>query len=212
MRRKWIIIMLLLLGATVVTKPAKAQSDEVVQLLLNVEKLAQLKQILSDLKKGYDIVSNGYGAIKNIAEGNFSMHEVFLDGLMAVSPSVRKYHKVVEIINYQVILVKEYKRAFNRFKSAGRFSPKEIDYLARTYERLFIASLQNIDELTNVVTANKLRMSDDERLKAIDKIHEDIEGKLTFLRQFNNSNTTLMIQRENEMKQLESARKMYDLK
>jgi outer membrane lipoprotein-sorting protein len=39
---------------------AFSQSQEAQQLLLNVEKLAQLKQILKDLYKGYEIVSKGY--------------------------------------------------------------------------------------------------------------------------------------------------------
>ncbi len=39
------------------TSRATAQSNEVTQLLLNVEKLTQFKQILSDMKKGYQILS-----------------------------------------------------------------------------------------------------------------------------------------------------------
>ena len=56
-----------------------AQSTEIQQLLLNVEKLAQLKKILSNMKKGYEIVSNGYNTIKDISKGNFNLHEAFLD-------------------------------------------------------------------------------------------------------------------------------------
>lgn len=44
-----------------------AQSAEIQQLLLNVEKLSQLKNILTDMKKGYTIISNGYNSVKNIA-------------------------------------------------------------------------------------------------------------------------------------------------
>src|SRR5687768_17492678 len=84
-----------------VSKSTYAQSFEAQQLLLNVEKLAQLKQILSDLKKGYGIVSAGYNTIKNISEGNFKLHQVFLDGLLQVSPVVKKYKRIVDIISNQ---------------------------------------------------------------------------------------------------------------
>lgn len=94
---------------------SRAQSTEVQQLLLNVEKLSQFKNILSDMKKGYQIVSTGYNSVKNISQGNFSLHEVFIDGLMLVSPEVRKYHKVAGILTYQKDIVSEYKNAFNRF-------------------------------------------------------------------------------------------------
>ena len=62
---------------------ASAQSAEIQQLLLNVEKLTQFKQILSDMKKGYQILEGGYNTIKDISEGNFSLHKAFLDGLRA---------------------------------------------------------------------------------------------------------------------------------
>src|SRR6218665_2577336 len=90
----------------------KAQSFEVQQLLLNVEKLAQFKQILADLKKGYEIVSKGYTTIRDISQGNFKLHDLFLDALLQVSPTVRKYKKITDIIVMQIQLVKEYKAAW----------------------------------------------------------------------------------------------------
>ena len=176
-----------------------AQSTEIQQLLLNVEKLAQLKKILSNMKKGYEIVSNGYSAIKDISKGNFNLHEAFLDGLMQVSPTVRKYKKIGEIISFQTQLVKEYKSAFRRFEASNLFNANEIKYMGNVYTNLFNKSLQNLDELTMVITAGKLRMSDDERLNAIDRMYIDMRDKLVFLRTFNNENNVLAIQRSREM-------------
>jgi hypothetical protein len=60
----------------------KAQSDEVQQLLLNIEKLAQFKKILKNMKNGYQIIFKGYTAVKDTSQGNFNLHKTFLDGLM----------------------------------------------------------------------------------------------------------------------------------
>ena len=65
------------------------QSQEAKQLLLNVEKLAQLKLMLSHMKTGYQILEKGYTSIKNISQGNFNLHRDFLDGLLQVSPAVK---------------------------------------------------------------------------------------------------------------------------
>jgi hypothetical protein len=176
-----------------------AQSTEIQQLLLNVEKLAQLKKILSNMKKGYEIVSNGYNTIKDISKGNFNLHEAFLDSLMQVSPTVRKYKKIGEIIIFQTQLVKEYKSAFRRFDASNLFNTNEIKYMDNVYTNLFNKSLQNLEELTMVITAGKLRMSDDERINAIDRIYNDIADKLVFLRTFNKENNVLAIQRGREM-------------
>ena len=67
------------------------------------------------------------------------------------------------------------------------------------YSNLFNKSLQNLEELTMVITAGKLRMSDDERINAIDRIYNDIADKLVFLRTFNKENNVLAIQRGKEM-------------
>lgn len=188
-----------------------AQTDEAQQLLLNVEKLAQFKQILSDMKKGYQIIVTGYSTIKDLSQGNFDLHKTFIDGLMEVSPTVKKYKKIVDIINDQVSIVKEYKQAFNRFKRDNNFNLQEMQYLGEVYGNLFKQSLNNLDELAIVITANKLRMSDDERLAAIDRIYNDMQDKLLFLRHFNNNTTILAVQRAREKNDAVTIRKIYGI-
>ncbi|MGY4539447.1 dsDNA-binding SOS-regulon protein [Mucilaginibacter sp. UYNi724] len=188
---------------------SRAQSTEIQQLLLNVEKLSQFKNILSDMEKGYQILNTGYSAVKNISQGNFSLHEVFIDGLMLVSPEVRKYHKVADIIIYQKDIVSEYKTAFNRFKSSGTFNEQEISYLSKVYGQLFDQSSNNLDALMNVITSSKLRMSDDERLQAIDRIFADTQDKLSFLRDFNKQASLLNLQRQKEKNDIQTLQKIY---
>lgn len=199
------IVLAMAIGAMGLPKRADAQATEIAQLLLNVEKLVQFKRILSDMKKGYEILNGGYTTIKNISEGNFSLHKAFLDGLMQVSPEVRNYRKVAGIINYQLLLVREYRAAFQRYRNAGMFRADEIAYMERVYAKLFKESLRNLDELAMVVTAGKLRMSDDERLKAIDDLFVEMENKLRFLRHFNNGTSILALQREREKAAIEAS-------
>ena len=197
------------LGCMLWTSRATAQSNEVTQLLLNVEKLTQFKQILSDMKKGYQVLSKGYNTIRDLSKGNFTLHQVFLDELMRVSPTVRNYKRVADIIRYQGLLVQEYKAAFSRFQKDGNFNPEELAYLKKVYDRLFKESLQNLDDLATVLTANKLRMSDDERLKAIDGIFADMEDKLEFLRYFNNKTMVLAIQKAREQQDIRTLELIY---
>ena len=188
-----------------------AQSAEVEQLLLNVEKLAQLKTILSNMKKGYEIVSTGYNTIKDISKGNFTLHRAFLDGLMEVSPTVKKYKKITEIIAYQSQLVHEYKAAFRRFDKSKLFNPNEIKYMGTVYSNLLNTSLQNLAELSMVITARKLRMSDDERINAIDRICKEMGDKLVFLKTFNQENNVLALQRGREMVDTKLSKKLNGL-
>jgi len=190
---------------------ASAQADEIAQLVLNIEKLAQFKQILSDMKKGYQILEGGYNTVRNISQGNFSLHKAFLDGLMQVSPTVRNYRRVADIVNYQVVLVKEYRNAYDRFRRDNNFNPDELAYLGRVYDNLLKESLRNLNELTTVITAGKARMSDDERLQAIDRIYADMQDKLMFLRHFNNNTAVLAVQRAKERNDVQTIRKIHGL-
>lgn len=193
--KKFLIIIAIVLAFTGETI---AQSYEARQLALDIEKLSQLKKILSNMKKGYQVLTKGYNTVKDITEGNFDLHRAFLDALMQVSPTVRKYKKIADILSYQTQLVKEYKSAFSRFKRCRQFNPSEIKYMGSVYDNLFKKSLQNLDELTIVITSGKLRMSDDERINAIDRIYADIGDKLGFLRNFNKENNILALQRGRE--------------
>jgi DNA repair ATPase RecN len=191
---------------------AAAQAEELKQLALNIEKLAQFKQILADLKKAYEVLYGGYTTIKNISEGNFNLHETFLNGLLEASPAVKKYKKIADVISLQVRLVKEYKSAFNQFKNSGHFTIEELDYMGKVYGRLFNESLKHLDDLVNVLTANKMRMSDDERLKTIDKIYAGMAEKMSFLRHFNSGNSLLGIQRAHEQRDVDVMRRLHDVK
>lgn len=190
---------------------AAAQTTEVTQLLLNIEKLRQFRQILKQMKQGYDILTGGYNTVINIAQGNFKIHKAFLDGLLAVSPAVKNYQRVAGIIDYQIMLVKEYRAAMSRFRQDGSFSEEELAYIDGVYDNLLKQSLRNLDELAGVITAGKMRMSDDERLKAIDRIFEDMENKLVFLRHFSNNTSVLSLQRAKEKSDVKTIQDIYQV-
>lgn len=191
---------------------AFGQSQEAKQLLLNVEKLAQLKLMLSHMKTGYQILSKGYTTITDISKGNFSLHKTFLDGLLEVSPAVRKYKRVADIIDVQIRIVKESKAALNEFKANRQFTLAEVDYLGKVYGNLLGESLKTLEELAMVITAGKLRMSDDERLKAIDRIYDELIEQYSFLNEFSDGTAILSLQREKEKMDIDLMRKVHGLK
>lgn len=203
---KKIIFGLIGLLAVANASPVFAQSDETQQLLLDVQKLSQFRRILLDMKQGYQIISTGYDAIRDISRGNFNLHEAFLNGLLKVSPAVRNDERVGKIIRDQLRLVQEYKSAFRFFKGQGCFSTREMGYMESVYSRVMDESLKDLDELSTVLTAGKLRMSDEERLRAIDRIYDDMEGRLSFLRHFNNKTAVLAVQRIGQQKELDVMR------
>jgi hypothetical protein len=208
---KTILLTLLLMMGLVTGQSTFAQQQEVQQLILNWQKLKQLEEILDNMYRGYKILDKGYRTIKDIAQGNYSVHQAFLDGLMAVNPTIRNYKRIPMIINYQKLLLQEYKRAYNRFKQDPNFKLEELEYLASVYKFLFEASVRNLEDLAMIITATKLRMSDDERMQAIDRIFFDMENKVVFLRYFNNNTQLLAVQRARSQNDVRTMQQLYGL-
>jgi hypothetical protein len=100
----------------------------------------------------------------------------------------------------------------NRFIKSGNFSGQELNYFEKVYGNLLNQSLRNLDELTMVITADKLRMSDDDRLKAVDDIYEQMQDKLLFIRNFNASSNVLALQRAKEKNDADASRALHVFK
>jgi hypothetical protein len=209
--RQLFIISALTASLLLLPRLSDAQAEETEQLILNWAKLKQLEAILDNMYAGYTILSTGYNKIKMISEGNYTMHELFIDGLMAVNPTVRNYRRIPQIISYQKLLLSEYKAAYNRFRQDPNFKVDEITYLAKVYSFLFQASVRNLDDLVMIITATKLRMNDAERLQAVDRIFFDMESKLYFLRSFNNNTQLLAIQRARRANDVRTIRQVYGI-
>jgi len=213
MKNSWKIGILFSLSALCALKasPCHAQVQEMQQLILDIEKLTQMKGILSDMKTGYQIYQQGYGTISNLSKGNFDLHNVFITGLLSVSPAVKNYGRIAEILANEASLISEYKRESSLFQQSGSFSVSELSYISDVYTRLVSETLDNVEELTNIITANKLRMSDAERLKAIDRLYATSSDKLQFLRSFNNQGVALSLQRSKDAADTQTLKQLYGI-
>ncbi|WPU94807.1 TerB family tellurite resistance protein [Mucilaginibacter sabulilitoris] len=191
--------------------PSRAQSQELQQLLLDIEKLTQMKSILADMKTGYQIYQQGYGTISSLSKANFELHDVYLTGLLAISPTVRKYGRIAAIISMQASLVSEYKSKLGLFRRSRTFSINELDYMSSVYSRLASETLNDAENLTHILTAGELRMSDADRIKSIDRIYSSGFDRLQFLRSFNNQGIVLSLQRTKEVNDNQNLKRLYGI-
>ena len=168
------------------------------QLALDYQKLSSMKQVLGQLYTDYHVLAKGYNAVKAASRGNFDLHKSFLDGLLLVSPAVRRYPRVVDIIRDQSLLLEGYHTAWNSFRRGGNFSPAELSYMLSVYNGLVSASLKTLSDLATVLSDGGMRMSDAERLAAIDHIYAASRSQLDFLNSFNDQSYRLAFQRSQQ--------------
>lgn len=188
-----------------------AQSQELQQLLLNIEKLTQFKAILSDMKTGYQIYQQGYGLVSNLSKGNFDLHNIYLTGLMAVSPAVRNNPRVAQIIRQQSDVLGCYKNYGRLFRQSGTFKPQELRYMEEVMSELVRRCNTDADDLGSVMTAGKLRMSDDDRLRAIDRIYQQSSDQLQFLRWFSRKAMLLSLGRSKDLNETATLKRLYSI-
>jgi DNA repair ATPase RecN len=153
-----------------------AQDDEIQQLLLNVQKLDQLKDLLQDMKEKYEILNQGYRQVKDLTEGNFRLHEVFLNRLVQVNPKVKSYHRVAEIIQLQIRMVQAISSSKQQFRMYEVLDKSELDQILRVYGSFSSSSLKNLEELTLLLSDGQLEMDDWERLQGIDRVYESMRN------------------------------------
>ena len=202
--KKWIFFL-----ALPFSLGAYTQGYETERLALDIQKLAGLKNMLSELDKAYEILDRGYGAIKEASAADFNLHKSFLEGLLAVSPAVRNYGHVRDILRDQLSIVSGYQSAISRFGRDPHFSPAEGNYLRTVYQNLASGSLSNVKNLLNLLEDGVFRMNDGERLHAIDEIYSDTREKLAFLKDFNNKAGLLSLQRGAEINDRQTLLNLY---
>jgi len=205
-----ILITLGLILLTVAGRP-QTVADLIEQLVLDKEKLTAMKGTLQDMYTGYETLKNGYTRVRDIAKANFSLHQVFLDGLWILSPAVGGDPRISGILNMEYSIVAGYKSASARVRSYPVFTAQELSYIINTYSALLEHSIQAVEELTMILTDHQLQMTDAQRLQAIDRIHTDVRGQYSAMVELNNTVSVQVAQRQKETNNINQLKQLYGL-
>jgi hypothetical protein len=209
--KRWLLIAVLMMAVGMVGLRAQSIVQVTEQLALDIEKLTELKGILKEMYTAYTIIDKGYTDVKHIVQGDFNLHKVFLDALLAVSPAVQDYSRVERIMSTESTLLSEYKTASREFSGSGRFSISELDYMNSVYANLINRSAASVSELVMLLTADELRMSDADRLQGIDRVDADISSQLRMMRMFDDAMAVQAGLRAKEAGDIGSIRGLYGI-
>lgn len=139
------------------------------------------------------------------------LYAKYFNELSTVKNTISTYQSVKDIISKQVQMVKEYSRAFKLSKQDKNFTPQEIDYMQKVYAGILDESLKSIEQVQMVIIAFATQMTDAKRLAIIHSASDNIEQNLTDLRQFNQQNIRVSLQRSKEKNDIEVVKKLYGL-
>lgn len=149
--------------------------------------------------------------IKDWVEKQRKLYDDYFKELWKVKTALVYYQRVKDIIQRQVQLVGEYKGAWALFKQDKNFTPEELDYMFNIYTGMMDESLKGIDQLSLVINAFATQMSDAKRLEIINTVADNIEQQFVDMKEFNNQQKLLSLQRATERNEIEYVRRLYGI-
>lgn len=181
------------------------------QLKYLAEQIIAFKTYMKYVEKGYSVAKNGLNAIKNIKQGDFSIHESYFNSLKTVNPRIKNYWKVAEIISLQIKILQVCQRQ-KKINKEEPFSSDEIDYCSRVINNLLDGCSSIVDQLSTLVTNGKIEMKDDERIKRINALYASMLDRSAFLQHFNTGTNKLAMQKYLDKNDIETSNALFNVK
>lgn len=170
-----------------------------------LQQIAALQVYLGYAKKGYELVGSGLRTVRDISNGEFSLHNAFISSLKKVSPFVRNNSKVAEIIACQLGVM----RAFD-IGEKDKLPISSQLYVQDVKAHLLDECFKDLEELLLVVTAGKVEMSDSDRLDRLDKVYLSMMDKYSFALDFSSQVKLLIAGGTSEEQSINYLKKLYE--
>ena len=173
-----------------------------------IKQIAALKVYVTYLKGGYDIAQKGLNIVSDIKGRNFGDHKEHFGSLKIVKDDLGNGSRIYLIRNRSTAIMNEFRELMNVCRNSGNLTKEEIKYVDLVYSNLLMECEQAIATLQAIVTDDAYEMTDDERIEQIAAVYHDMNDKYAFTRAFCGSTKMLIMQRDNEKREIESARKL----
>lgn len=144
-------------------------------------------------------------------EKHRKLYEEYYEELWKVKNALAAYQRIRQIIDKQVRIVDEYKRAWNLVRQDDHFTEGEIDYMYRVYKGILNESVQNLDQILLVINSFKTQMTDAQRLSIISQAGDRIEQNFIDLLEFNMNTMQISLNRARTQSEIDRVKKLYGL-
>lgn len=142
-------------------------------------------------------------------EKHRKLYKDYYDELWKVKNILAGYQRIRQVMDKQVRIVNEYKRAWSIVTQDKHFTEGEIDYMYRVYKGILGESVRNLDQILTVINSFKTQMSDAQRLAIISQAGDRIEQNLVDLLEFNMNTYQLSLNRAKTQYEIDKIRRLY---
>lgn len=145
-------------------------------------------------------------------EKHRQLYKKYYDELWRVKTVLSAFQRIRQIMDKQIRIVDEYKRAWNRVSQDDHFTEAEIDYMYRVYKGILNESVRNLDQLVMVINAFNTQMTDAQRMAIIVQAGERIEQNFIDLLEFNMKTGQLSLNRSRSQYEVNRIKALYGIR
>lgn len=149
--------------------------------------------------------------IANWSEKQRDLYQKYFDELQTVKSAISGYQRIREISQKQARIVSEYQKCWAVIQADEHFTLKEKEYMARVYTGILSATVENLDQMAQLVKSFTLQMSEGERLELINETANRVDQNYQDLISFNLSNGQLSLQRASNSDEIRQIRDLYGI-
>lgn len=140
-----------------------------------------------------------------------NLYSDYYQELAKVKTIISDYDEVKKIVSRQKQLISEYHQASALFHRDSHFSAAEMDAMENIYSGILQESARNLDEVMLAINSFQTQMDDAERMSMVHHASAGIQTNLDHLRQYNNQNVTLSLERARDDRDRQTVRQLYGI-
>jgi hypothetical protein len=171
------------------------------------EQITSLIQYGNYVRQGYQISQNGLGSIGGWVKGEFDLHSAYYTSLKKVNPQVKGNVKADSIISY----AKQIPQRFDHLNGLDGLDDDTKNYIGQVKSTVLDDCNKDLSELQMVISDGKAQMTDDERIKRLDSIFSRMKDKYAFTLYFRSQVRLLLLQRDQELKDINTLKQQYGI-
>ena len=157
------------------------------------------------MKQGLNVI----GSIKN---GHFSLDQLFFNGLVSINPRVRQYPRVADIIVLAVRITATGNKSIQQLRRDGLFTGELVQYAGQVTAALYADCVALLADLAELLTTGELQLSDDERIKRIDQVYQEMSDRYVFISNWSAETAMLILQKKKDQQEASRMKSVYGLK
>jgi len=170
-----------------------------------MQQIAAYNAFESELKQGYGVIKHGLNGVASINTAELNAHSAYYTALKQPSQQVKNNKQIQDITQWQLAIISR----VNSLSRVNGLTSGEQSYVTGVRAGILKNCSSDLTDLQNLIATGTLQMTDDQRLRQLTKIHQNMQEKYEFTQTFCNTVRMLVIQRQQGTNDTQTLKELY---